>query len=226
MSEITLPPGRYVAPSILSADFSNLGDQVKVVLDAGAKVIHVDVMDGHFVPPITIGPLVVNAIASDVHEAGGFLDVHLMIEQPEKQIDAFATAGADNITIHYEATPNVRNVLAQIREQGCSSGLALKPETPTENLEGLSDVIDVALCMSVNPGWGGQSFIESSVDKIRRMRSLLPDGVSVEVDGGIDIDTAPKCAKAGAELFVAGSAVFKSKDPAAAFREIAEAIGQ
>ncbi len=213
-----------MAPSILSADFSMLGDQVKTVLDAGAKVIHVDVMDGHFVPPITIGPMVVDAIASEIHEVGGFLDVHLMIEQPERQIEAFASAGADNITIHYEATSNVHNALLQIREQGCSSGLALKPETSIEHLEDLSDMIDVALCMSVNPGWGGQPFIESSVDKIRSMRSLLPDGVSVEVDGGIDTDTAPKCAKAGAELFVAGSAVFKKQDPAVAFREIGDAI--
>ncbi len=224
MSGKTLPPGRHVAPSILSADFSTLGDQVKTVLDAGAKVIHVDVMDGHFVPPITIGPLVVEAIAGEVHEVGGFLDVHLMIEQPERQIEAFASAGADNITIHDEATSNVHDVLMQIREQGCTSGLALKPETSIEHLEELSSVIDMALCMSVNPGWGGQSFIESSVDKIGRMRRLLPDGVSIEVDGGIDTDTAPACVEAGAEIFVAGSAVFKAQDPAVAYRTIVDAI--
>ncbi len=213
-----------MAPSILSADFSRLGDQVSTVLGAGAKVIHVDVMDGHFVPPITIGPIVVDALDGQVHESGGFLDVHLMIEEPERQIEAFANAGADNITIHYEATANVRSALMKIREYGCSSGLALKPETPVEHLEDLADVIDVALCMSVNPGWGGQPFIEASIEKINRMRELLPDNVSVEVDGGIDVDTAPDCAKAGAELFVAGSAIFSKEDPADAYKAIARAI--
>ena len=219
-----LPSGRHVAPSILSADFSRLGDQVSTVLGAGAKVIHVDVMDGHFVPPITIGPIVVDALDGQVHESGGFLDVHLMIEEPERQIEAFAKAGADNITVHYEATSNVHSALMKIREYGCSSGLALKPETPVEHLEDLAGVIDVALCMSVNPGWGGQPFIEASIEKIKRMRELLPDDVSVEVDGGIDVDKAPDCAKAGAELFVAGSAIFSKEDPADAYKAIARAI--
>lgn len=220
----SLPQGRQVAPSILSADFSKLGKEVGCVIDAGARVIHVDVMDGHFVPPITIGPLVVESIADQVHDAGGFLDVHLMIEQPQLQIKAFAAAGADSITIHCEASSDLGSTLAEIRERGCLCGASLNPTTPVEKLEDISDQIDIALCMSVNPGWGGQSFIETSVEKIGRMRNMLPSGVSVEVDGGIDTETAPGCAQAGADLLVAGSAVFKKQDPAAAYQAIVEAI--
>ena len=209
-----------VAPSILSADFARLGSQVQEVMDAGARVIHVDVMDGHFVPPITMGPLVVSALADQVKGAGGFLDVHLMIERPERQIDAFAKAGADQITVHQEATPHVHYAVKAVREAGCKAGVALNPGTPPEALAGLD--IDLALCMTVNPGWGGQPFIEESIAKLERLRALT--GAPIEVDGGIDASTAPRCATAGASWFVAGNAIFGNPDPGTAFKRIADAL--
>jgi len=214
-----------VAPSILSSDFAHLSDQVGDVMDAGARVIHCDVMDGHFVPPITLGPLVVGSLADQVHGAGGILDVHLMIEGPERQIKEFAKAGADMITVHWEATPHVHYALKAVRETGCMAGLALTPATPADVIADVLDEVDNLLCMTVNPGWGGQEFISHSVQKLQRLRELLPAGLPLEVDGGIDSDTAPRCSQAGATLFVAGSAVFGSPDPGKAYLEIANAIG-
>jgi ribulose-phosphate 3-epimerase len=216
--------GRRVAPSILSADFSRLGEQVAEVMETGARLIHVDVMDGHFVPPITIGPLVANSIADQVHGAGGALDVHLMIERPEEQIAEFARAGADCITFHAEATPHANRTLGAIRELGCLAGIAINPGTPVEAVAELRGLADVVLCMTVNPGWGGQSFIEASPDKVARLKRLAGEG-ALEVDGGIDADTAGPVAAAGASLFVAGSAVFGAADPAAAYAAIAAAAG-
>jgi ribulose-phosphate 3-epimerase len=215
---------KRVAPSILSADFSRLGAAVAEVMDAGARVVHVDVMDGHFVPPITIGPLVAGSIADQVHDAGGAIDVHLMIERPEQQIAEFAAAGADCITFHAEATPHANRTLSAIRELGCLAGVALNPGTPVGAVEELGGLADVFLCMTVNPGWGGQAFIESSPGKVQRLRPLA-DGAAIEVDGGIDANTAGPVAAAGASLFVAGSAVFGADDPAAAYSEIAAAAG-
>jgi len=214
-----------VAPSILAADFARLREQVGEVLDAGARVIHVDVMDGHFVPPITMGPLAVEAIAEQVRAAGALVDVHLMIERPERQIAAFAEAGADNITVHAEATPHLHYAVTAIREAGCTAGVALNPSTPVEALAELAGDLDLALCMTVNPGWGGQAFLPRSPGKVERLRALVGDGPAVEVDGGIDASSAGPCAQAGATVFVAGSAVFGAEDPAAALREIADATG-
>jgi ribulose-phosphate 3-epimerase len=217
--------GVRVAPSILSADFARLSQQVGEVLDAGARVIHVDVMDGHFVPPITVGPLVVAALREQVGQGGAMLDVHLMIERPERHVADFVKAGADSITFHAEATPHVAYTANLIRESGAGVGLAINPATPVGALAEVVELLDLALCMTVNPGWGGQPFIAHSPQKIERVRAIVGAGVAVEVDGGIDPATAPTCRDAGASVFVAGSAIFGSGDPGAAYRAIVEAAG-
>jgi ribulose-phosphate 3-epimerase len=222
MKELLAEP--RVAPSILSADFSQLGSQVDEVMAAGARVIHFDVMDGHFVPPITVGSLVAAAIADRVHDAGGVLDVHLMIEAPERQLDAFAEAGADCITIHREATPHANRLLSAIRERGCLAGVAINPATPVEDVAELREYADLVLCMTINPGWGGQELLPTSADKLTRLAPLVGEA-TIEVDGGIDAKTAGPIAAAGASLFVAGSAIFGGDDPAAAYAEIAAAAG-
>jgi ribulose-phosphate 3-epimerase len=215
-----------VAPSILSADFSRLGAQVREVLEAGARVIHVDVMDGHFVPPITFGAVAVAAVADVVHDAGGLVDVHMMVERPDRHVSEIAKAGADNITIHAEATAHLHYALDAIRQAGCTAGAAVNPGTPPEALaEVADDLLDLALCMSVNPGWGAQSFIPHSLGKLARMRVALPDRVALEVDGGIHDQTAGQVAQAGANLLVTGSAVFGADDPAGAYAAIAAAAG-
>jgi ribulose-phosphate 3-epimerase len=211
-----------IAPSILSANFARLGEQVAEVVAAGASVIHVDVMDGHFVPPLSMGPQVVSALREsqpDVH-----LDVHLMVDRPERQIESFAKAGADTVTIHAEATPHVHYALSQIRELGCRAGLALCPGTPSAVFEEVE--VDLALCMSVNPGWGGQKFIGSSIEKLELLRALIGEGAVLEVDGGIDLETAGPASGAGAGWLVAGSAVFGTPDPAAAFAELTSALAE
>ena len=205
-----------LAPSILSADFSRLGEEVRTVMDAGVRVIHVDVMDGHFVPNITIGPVVMRSIRELVHDAGGVMDVHLMIENPDRYIDAFAAAGADWISVHVEACPHLNMVLSQIHAAGCKAGAVLNPATPLAALQEVISDIDYALMMTVNPGFSGQEFIESVVPKIGRARQLLPAHVGLEVDGGIGPATIEMALDTGANLFVAGSAVYGADDAAAA----------
>jgi ribulose-phosphate 3-epimerase len=180
-------------------------------------------MDGHFVPPITLGPLIVGALADQVHGAGGVLDVHLMIERPERHVPEFARAGADNITFHFEATPHVNYTVAHIKEAGCQAGVALTPSTPAAALAEAAPDLDLALCMSVNPGWGGQRFLPGSPAKLERMRDLVGPDAVLEVDGGVDPGTAAAVVGAGATLLVAGSAVFGAPDPAEAYRALVDA---
>ncbi|MDI6857346.1 MAG: ribulose-phosphate 3-epimerase [Dehalococcoidia bacterium] len=200
-----------IAPSILAADYTRLGEQLQAAEAAGADYIHVDVMDGRFVPNITIGPLIVRA----ARRATGLpLDVHLMIEEPERHIDAFADAGADILTVHPEATPHVHRALEQIRRRNVKAGIALNPGTPVAAAEEMLAELDLVLVMSVDPGFGGQEFIAGVLPKVRRLRRLLDEQglrAELEMDGGITVDTAPACVEAGARVLVAGTAVFNEK---------------
>jgi ribulose-phosphate 3-epimerase len=205
-----------IAPSILSADFGRLADEVRAVEQAGADYIHVDVMDGRFVPNITLGPVLVEAVRRATRLP---LDVHLMIVEPEKYVEAFAAAGANLISVHVETSPHLHRTLHQIRQAGARPAAVLNPSTPVELVEDVLDDLDMVLVMSVNPGFGGQRFIPRALDKIRRLRQLVNSRglkVDIEVDGGIDPDTAPRVIEAGANVLVAGTAVFHAKDYRAA----------
>ncbi|NMA68834.1 MAG: ribulose-phosphate 3-epimerase [Desulfitobacterium sp.] len=211
-----------IAPSILSADFSRLGEEVARVEEAGAEVLHIDVMDGHFVPNITIGPLVVKSLRP--HSKMRF-DVHLMIENPEQYIEEFAKAGADHITVHLEATYHIHRAIQQIKSLGLTAGVSLNPATPLDGLKYIIDQLDMVLIMSVNPGFGGQKFIPEVLPKIRVLRRHLDQMQSnceIEVDGGINLQTASPVVKAGADILVAGAAVFGQPDPAQAVRTLRE----
>jgi len=201
-----------IAPSILSADFSRLGEEIKSVEEAGAEWLHIDVMDGHFVPNITVGIPVVKSIRKITDL---FFDVHLMIENPERYVERFADAGANGITIHVEACENVREILESIRSVDCKAGLSLKPATPLESVKDYLDLIDILLVMSVNPGFGGQKFMPEVLPKIREARKLIDESgknILLEVDGGICDENARIVREAGADVLVSGSYVFRSKD--------------
>ena len=201
-----------IAPSILSADFTELGREIKAVVDGGADVIHIDVMDGHFVPNITIGPLVVEAASRATDKP---LDVHLMISNPDDYIEKFVTAGADWLTVHVEACTHLQRTVARIRESGLKAGVVLNPATPLQTLDYILEDVDLVMIMSVNPGFGGQSFIPATLDKIRKLRSMIDErglDVGIEVDGGVSPKTIGKIAQAGANIFVAGSAIYGCDD--------------
>ena len=218
-------PRGEVAPSLLACNFSRLAEQVSLVMDAGAKVLHFDSMDGNFVPPITIGPLVAASIAELIHDRGGLLDCHLMVGRPEHQVEAFAQAGADIITVHPEATPLIHYTLQKIREHGCHAGVVVNPGTPVEAVEPVAEIVDLCLVMSVNPGWGGQRYIESSTGRLARAKALLPPEVVLEVDGGITLANIELASDAGTDVFVAGSSVFGAADPGEAFRALQARVG-
>lgn len=205
-----------IAPSILSADFARLGEDVRAVLDAGAEIVHFDVMDNHFVPNLTIGPLICEALRKHGIEAP--IDVHLMVEPVDRIIPDFAAAGASYITFHPEASRHIDRSLALIREEGCKSGLVFNPATPLTCLEHVIDKVDMVLLMSVNPGFGGQKFIPSALDKLRQARKIIDESgleIRLEIDGGVKVDNIGEIAAAGADTFVAGSAIFGSEDYAA-----------
>jgi ribulose-phosphate 3-epimerase len=216
-------PRVEIAPSILSADFARLGDQIQMVEEGGADIIHVDVMDGHFVPNLTLGPPVVKSIRKVTKLP---LDTHLMIEAPERSIEAFADAGANMISVHPEASVHLHRTLAAIRQLGCSPGVVLNPSTPIAVLDDVLHEVDYVLVMSVNPGFGGQKFITHSVDKVRRLADMIRGrglAARIEIDGGIGLDTAGEVVAAGAEMLVAGSAIFGDPDPVGAVERLRRA---
>lgn len=215
---------KKIAPSILSADFSRLGEEVRAVGKAGADVIHVDVMDGHFVPNITIGPLVVQGLKKLTSLP---LDVHLMIEKPERYIEAFAQAGSDWITVHAEVCPQLKRIIKKIRQLNVRPGIVLKPATSLKTLYPVLDNIDLVLIMSVNPGFGGQSFIPSTLKKIERLRKIIAQNqypLEIEVDGGVKIENLREVSKAGGDIFVVGTGIFKTKDYEETMRKLRQEI--
>ena len=213
--------GVEIEPSIYAADFSRLGEQIEVVMDAGARIFQFDVGDGQFVEPITIGPIVLKSISPLVHERGGVLDCHLMIVSPEKHFRAVAEAGGDSVTVHYEVCDDLPGVIAQARGLGLGVGVAFNPESePDAVVEAAGGLVELVLCMSIHPGYSGQPFMPESILRVQRLRELLPDGVFIQVDGGVGPDNVRDLREAGARLLVAGSSVFGRPDVAEAYRTL------
>jgi len=213
-----------IEPSIYASDFSRLGEQLGSLRAAGAKVFHFDVGDGHFIPEITIGPVVAAAISPLTRGWGAKLDCHLMVSEPEKHFEAIAKAGGDSVTFHVEACDEPARAIGHARSLGLGVGLALNPETAVEDAARAADGADLVLCMSIHPGYSGQAFMPEALDRIGRLRELLPSGVRLQVDGGINSESARAARDAGADLLVAGSAIFWKDDPAAAYAELVELV--
>jgi ribulose-phosphate 3-epimerase len=203
----------HLLPSILSADFSRLGEEVARVMDAGVRIIHCDVMDGHFVPNLTMGPAVVSAIAPLVHEREGYLAVHLMIERPEEFIDEFVEAGADTVSVHVEAGPHLYRNIQAIKALGAGAGVALNPGTPVSHIHDVAELVDLVLVMTVNPGFGGQKLIPAALEKVPEVRRMIRPDAAVELDGGVHRENIRRVVDRGANWIVAGSAVFEAPDP-------------
>jgi ribulose-phosphate 3-epimerase len=215
-----------VEPSLYAADFSRLGEQIEILLRAGVRVFHFDVGDGHFIEPITIGPIVLQSIAPTIHAGGAFVDCHLMTETPEKHFAAIKKAGGDSVTVHYEACPDLNSVVLAARADDLQVGLAFKPETSAAYAAhaAISSHVDIVLCMSIEPGYSGQEFMPEAIDRIRVLRSVLPRGVHVQVDGGIGPDNIKAVRDAGATLFVAGTSIFAREDLPRAYRRLLQEL--
>jgi ribulose-phosphate 3-epimerase len=218
--------GVEVEPSIYAADFSRLGEQLGALVEAGARVFQFDTGDGHFIPEITIGPVVVASISPLVRGWGGVLDCHLMVAEPERHFDAFERAGGDSVTFHVEACDDPRRAIAHARSLGLGVGVAFNPETPVEEAARAAEGADLVLCMSIHPGYSGQELMPEALGRIEHLRSLLPGGVRVQVDGGINGETIRRVRDAGADLLVAGSAIFWRDDPAAAYLELVDMVAE
>ena len=215
-----------VEPSLYAANFANLGEQIDTLLRAGARIFHFDIGDGHFVPPVTIGPIVLQSISERIHQLGGVIDCHLMTETPEKHFDAVAAAGGDSVTVHYEACEDLPAVVRLAREQDLQVGMAFKPETEVEVAAraALDAGVDIVLCMSIEPGYSGQEFMPSALERIRTARASLPDDTPIQVDGGIGPENIREIHDAGATLFVAGSSIFGHEDLPRAYRRLVQAL--
>jgi len=214
-----------IEPSLYAANFARLGDQVQVLLRTGARIFHFDVGDGHFVEPITIGPIVLQAVAPLVHAFdGGAMDCHLMVDNPTRHFPQIAGAGGDSVTFHYEAVDDVPATIAAAREHGLQVGVAFNPQTEPEAVASVAGEADVVLCMSINPGYSGQKFMPESLDRIKRLRAALPDSVYIQVDGGIDGVNVRSVYDAGVRLIVVGSSIFQREDLPRAYRQLVQAL--
>ncbi len=215
-----------VEPSIYAADFSRLGEQLGALVEAGARVFHFDAGDGHFIPEITIGPIVVASLAPLVHARGATLDCHLMVERPERHFESMAAAGGDSVTFHVEAVDDSLGAIAHARSFGLGVGLALNPDTAVEDAVAAADGVDLVLCMSIHPGYSGQAYMPEATERIRELQRALPPDVRLQVDGGVNAQTIGEARAAGADLLVAGSAIFWRDDPASAYRDLVSAVGE
>jgi ribulose-phosphate 3-epimerase len=213
-----------IEPSLYAADFANLGEQAEILLRAGARVFHFDVGDGHFIEPITMGPVVLQAVAPLVHAHGGALDCHLMVDNPANQFRQIAAAGGNSVTFHYEVVDDVPATIALAREHGLEVGVAFNPESEPEDVTAVSGDADLVLCMSIHPGYGGQEFMPEALERIERTRAGLPESVHVQVDGGIDNENVRSVYEAGATLIVAGTAIFHREDLPRAYRRLVQAL--
>jgi ribulose-phosphate 3-epimerase len=224
MSWETWPRGPEIEPSLYAADFARLGEQIETLLDAGVRIFHFDVGDGHFVEPVTIGPVVLQSISGLVHDRGGVLDCHLMVANPERHFPQIARAGGDSVTFHHEVTDDPAALVAQARDLGLGVGLAFNPESEVADAVAAAEGVDLVLCMSIHPGYSGQEFMPEAIDRLRATRAALPAAVHVQVDGGITAENVAAVREAGANLIVAGSAVFGAASIADAYRALAGAI--